>query len=56
VPELKDMPNKYLHKPWEAKDDILEKAGIKLGEDYPEPIVDLKKSREDALEAFKSLK
>ena len=30
----------------------IEKAGIELGKDYPEPIVDLKYSRELALEAF----
>ncbi len=56
VPELKDMPDKYLFNPWEAPDDVLKKAGVKLGEDYPKPIVDLKVSRERALDAFKSLK
>jgi len=56
VPELKHIPDKYLFKPWEAPDDILKEANIKLGEDYPEPIVDVKASRERALEAFESLK
>ena len=32
--------------------DVLEKANVKLGENYPGPIVDLKESRERALEAF----
>lgn len=52
IPELKDLPIKYLHEPWNAPEDILEKANIKLGETYPEPIVNLKASRAQALEAY----
>ena len=56
IPELKDLPNKYLYNPWEAPKEILAEANIVLGKDYPNPIVNLKASREKALEAFKSLK
>ena len=56
VPELKALPNKYLFSPWEASNSILKEAGVTLGIDYPEPIVDLKLSRIRALEAFQSLK
>ncbi len=56
IPELKDMPDKYLYKPWEAPDDVLQNAGVELGRTYPKPVVNLKGSRERALEAFKSLK
>jgi len=52
VPELKNIPNKYLYSPWEAPQDILDDANIELGKDYPQPIVDLKQSREKALDAF----
>lgn len=55
VPEIAKLPDKFLHNPWEAKDQILTEAGIELGKDYPEPIVDLKLSRERALEAFRSI-
>ena len=55
VPELKDLPDEYLHEPWEAPDDVLEEAGIRLGDTYPQMIVDLKESRERALEAFQAL-
>lgn len=55
VPELDHIPDKYLFKPWEAPDHLLKDAGIKIGEDYPQPIVDIKQSRLRALEAFKSL-
>ena len=56
VPELKNLPLKYLYNPSEAPSEILDKAEIVLGKDYPLPIVNLKASREKALDAFKSLK
>lgn len=56
VPELTALPNKYLYRPWEAPKDILEKAGIRLGEHYPHPIVDLRTSREEALTALAEMK
>ena len=56
IPEIKDLPIKYLFSPWEAPKEILDNANITLGKDYPEPIIDLKSSREKALDAFKSLK
>ena len=56
VPELSEMPNKFLYKPWEAPKEILENSNVFLGENYPFPIIDVKKSRNDALNAFKSIK
>jgi deoxyribodipyrimidine photo-lyase len=56
VPELSGLPDKYLHKPWEAPDDVLLAAGVSLGETYPEPIVDHKTAREEALSAYATLK
>ncbi|MEG3767688.1 deoxyribodipyrimidine photo-lyase [Alteromonas sp. 14N.309.X.WAT.G.H12] len=55
-PELKNLPAKYIHKPWEASKAVLEDAGIRLGEDYPLPMVDLKVTRERALQAFNEIK
>ena len=56
VPELSNMPSKYLFNPWEAPKEVLESAGVELGKNYPEPIVDLKISRDIALEAFATTK
>eukprot|EP00439_Symbiodinium_sp_Y106_P088459 s1_g995.t1 len=56
VPELANLPKKYLHKPWEAPDSVLSDAGLVLGHDYPHPIVDRKQARERALAAFQSIK
>lgn len=52
VPELKKLPDQYLHAPWEAPPLILQEAGIRLGRDYPEPVVNLAISRDRALEAY----
>lgn len=56
VPELKNLPNKWIHKPWEAPENILKTANLNLGSDYPLPAVDLKASREIALESYYGLK
>lgn len=51
-PELSKMPDKYIHNPWEAPQNILDYAGVKLGKTYPKPLVDLKASRQRALDAL----
>ncbi len=55
VPELSKMPARFIHQPWLAPAAILQSSGVSLGKNYPLPIVDLKTSREQALEAFKQL-
>lgn len=56
IPEIKNLPDKYLAKPWQATEEILKEAKINLGKNYPKPVVDLKASREKALELYKQLK
>ena len=51
VPELKKVPKKYIHKPWEVKDENI----LKIGSDYPSPIVNHEKARLKALNAFKKI-
>ena len=34
VPELTNMPSKYIHESWLAPQDILDSAGVILGSDY----------------------
>ncbi|MCF6765032.1 DNA photolyase family protein [Thiotrichales bacterium 19S3-7] len=55
LPELNLMPIKYIYAPWLAPKEILTQANVELGKTYPYPIVDLKLSREMALEAYKQL-
>lgn len=56
VPELAELPDKYIHEPSQAPAETLHSAGVVLGENYPEPIVELKESRERALAAYKNIK
>ncbi len=46
VPELDDMPDRYLHHPWDAPTPP---------RNYPGPIVDLGEGRVRALQAFKAI-
>ena len=53
IPELSNVPKKFIHKPWELSEKI---EGFELGKTYPNPIVVHEEARNAALEAFKSLK
>ena len=56
VPELARLENKFIHQPWSAEANTLANAGIRLGKEYPEPVVDLKASRRQALAAWDRVK
>ncbi len=56
VPELARLPNKVIHRPWEATAFELSTAGITLGKTYPRPIIDHAKARARALSAYAALK
>ena len=53
LPELAALPDKFLHQPWAAPEaDVLAQAGVRLGETYPEPMVDHAAARQRALAAL----
>ena len=56
VPELKNMPNKFLYKPWELETKYQDQIKVVIGVNYPKPIVDHAKARNAALDAFKTIK
>lgn len=56
VPELARLEVPHLHSPWEAPAHVLEAAEVRLGEDYPEPMIEHKAGRQRALEAFAAVK
>jgi deoxyribodipyrimidine photo-lyase len=53
VPELADLALPFLHNPSNAPEDVLRKAGITLGENYPKILCDLSETRDEVLEAYK---
>ena len=52
VPELAALPDRWVHEPWAAPPLVLAQAGVRLGQTYPAPIVDLAAGRARALDAF----
>ena len=56
VPELAKLDNAHIHAPWEAPENVRDAAGVRLGKDYPHPIIDHKEGRRRALEAFEAVK
>ena len=56
VPELAQVPSRYIHAPWRAPDQVLRTAGVTLGLNYPEPIVDHAFARQRALDALQQSK
>ena len=56
IPELAKLGSKYMHRPWEAPPEVLQAAGITLGDQYPKPIVDHAMARNEALAAWKQLR
>jgi deoxyribodipyrimidine photo-lyase len=53
VPELADVPEKYMREPWTMPDEVQHECGVVIGEHYPAPIVDHKVAREEALERYR---
>jgi deoxyribodipyrimidine photo-lyase len=56
VPELAGLPDRYVHRPWEAPQSVLKSAGIELGRHYPLPVVDHAEARERAMSAYRSIR
>ena len=55
-PELKNVPNEFLHKPWEMPEQLQKEKNIIIGKTYPFPIVKHEEARNSALRAFQDLK
>ena len=56
IPELRSLPEELVHTPWKItlfEEDIYK---FKIGETYPNPIIDLKETRKFALEKLWSMK
>ncbi len=56
VPELRGLAADHIHEPWAAPAAALADAGVRLGDTYPEPMIDHKAARREALSAFEQVK
>ena len=54
LPELANVPNRFVHEPWRMPLPLQDDLGIRIGADYPAPIVDLGEGRERAIAAYKA--
>jgi len=48
VPELAALPDAFLHEPWKAPASVLEAAGVRPGETYPERLFDHEQAAREA--------
>jgi len=56
LPQFKDWPSKALHAPWLHVDKGMTLSGMKMGKDYPLPIVDHAQARESTLKRYAVIK
>ncbi len=54
IPELADVPDRYLAEPWTMPDEVQQEASCVIGRDYPAPIVDHPQARREALARYGS--
>ena len=55
VPELAAVPDRYIHAPWTLPPVELAACGLRIGVDYPAPIVDHAEAREATLARFRAV-
>jgi deoxyribodipyrimidine photo-lyase len=52
LPELKAVPEKYIHEPWKMPATVQHQTGCLIGKDYPSPIVEHSWARKRALQIY----
>lgn len=52
LPELARMPTEWIHHPWNAPLSVLRASGVELGQNYPNPIIDIDMARENLTQAI----
>lgn len=56
VPELAGLPPALIHQPQAVAPAILEGFGVRLGREYPNPVVDHAAARQRALDSYRTMK
>jgi deoxyribodipyrimidine photo-lyase len=53
LPELRGVPIEYVHEPWKLSASDQRQYGVKIGRDYPAPIIDHGFARDRALRHYR---
>jgi deoxyribodipyrimidine photo-lyase len=56
VPELANVPDRFIHEPWKMPAEMQQSIGCIIGQDIPDPIIDHAWARERALAAYAKAK
>jgi deoxyribodipyrimidine photo-lyase len=54
VPELRGIPDEFVHRPWTMPPAVQQRCGLRLGHDYPLPIVDHAVARARAIARYRA--
>lgn len=55
VPELKELPGKFIHEPNIMSEPEQKMYGVVIGKDYPAPVVDHMVSKNESIKRFKNI-
>lgn len=53
VPELRPVPDEYIAEPWKMPEELQEECRVRIGRNYPEPIVNYEREARKARRFFK---
>lgn len=58
IPELRNMPNEFIHQPWKAPLDVQESEHVNciVGENYPLPMLDLMQASNINIQRMKNIR
>ena len=56
LPQLRDLPDRFIHAPWQAPQEELRRAGVLIGGNYPAPLVQHDEARRRTLERYAVVK
>ncbi len=56
LPELAHVPDSFIHEPWKMSTTLQQQCGLRIGRDYPAPIVDHAIQRQRALALYDRVK